>query len=280
MKRVLCFGEILWDVIGDGRYLGGAPLNAAADLVKLGVAAAAVSAVGGDALGRETLARLAGIGVDTSLVATDPVLSTGTALVHPERDGGDRFELPFPVAYDRIPFDPAAAGPAPDGLIWGTLAAHRSGTTRASLRRLIAAYPGAVSLYDVNLRKDLYSRALIEELASACTVFKLNEGEAEVLAPLLFGEALDVPAFAARCLAAFGCRWVVVTRGADGAEGFSAEGAFRAAAEPAEVVDTVGAGDAFSAGVMSVLLNGGDLPAALAAGTARGAACVRHAGAF
>lgn len=285
MKRVVCFGEVLWDIIGEEKYLGGAPLNAAANLARMECEAMMFSCVGNDALGREAVARMKAAGVDSSLVTADANRPTGVALVRPELDGSGRFELPFPSAYDFIVFSEDAEKileqKRPDGVVFGSLAPFRSGTTKKSLVRLLELCPGALKLYDVNLRKNYFDRALVSELASACTVLKLNGDEVGILSPVLFGETLGAADFAARAAADFGCRYVVVTWGGDGAEGFGPDGGrVWVPAGKAEVVDTVGAGDAFSAGLLSALLRGDPLGAALEKGNACGAACVSHSGAF
>ena len=102
MNRILCIGEILWDIIGEEKFLGGAPLNVAANLAFLGEEAWVLSALGKDELGRLALEKMASARINTGLVAVLNGVPTGTAIVHPELDGNDRFELPYPVAYDGI----------------------------------------------------------------------------------------------------------------------------------------------------------------------------------
>ena len=285
MKRIVCFGEVLWDIIGEEKFLGGAPLNVAANLACMECEAMMFSCVGNDELGRAALARMDAAGVDSSLVTTAAGRPTGVAVVHPELDGDGRFDLPFPSAYDFIGFSENAEKSLeqkrPDGIVFGSLAPFRSGTTKKSLMRLLELCSGALKFYDVNLRKNYFDRALVSELASACTVLKLNADEVGILSPMLFGQTLGAADFAARAAEKFGCRYVVVTKGGDGAEGFGPDGAHVEVRTPkADVVDTVGAGDAFSAGFFSALLRGETLKSALEMGNACGAVCVSHSGAF
>ena len=102
MFKVLCIGEVLFDIIGDRYYPGGAPLNAAAQLSRLGVCAYMISAVGRDPLGEIALSKMDEYKIDRRFVKTDPLHKTGTAIVHPELDGNERFELPDNAAYDFI----------------------------------------------------------------------------------------------------------------------------------------------------------------------------------
>ena len=284
MKRVLCIGEILWDLIGDEKYLGGAPLNAAGNLAAMGAEAWILSCLGDDCLGREAEQKMLAAGIDTSLVNFSAEYPTGTAIVHPELDGNERFELPYPVAYDRICLTDCGRdrllANRPDGFIFGSLGAHRSRTVRECIEELLGTFPGAVSLYDVNLRKDYFDRELVEKFTSLSTVMKLNDGEVEILSSLLFGKNLGIKDFACSVLEKLGCKYVVVTKGGDGAEMFWQGGNACVSGISAEVVDTVGAGDAFSAGVMLALLAGEDPASALERGNLCGAACVSHAGAF
>ncbi|MBQ1954535.1 MAG: hypothetical protein II350_02230 [Clostridia bacterium] len=284
MKKILCIGEILWDVIGENKYLGGAPLNVAANLSALGAESWVLSALGKDELGRLALEKMASANINTGLVAVLDGVPTGTAIVHPELDGNERFELPYPVAYDGIELSEDSVKLlceiAPDGIVYGTLGAYRSPKVLKSLQAVLASFPYALTLYDVNLRKDYFNKELVSFLASRATVMKLNDGEVEILSPMLFGKKLGIADFAKIALASFGCKYVVVTKGEHGAEIFGRDAKFSVCGINADVVDTVGAGDAFSAGVIMALLNGGTAEEALNKGNLCGAECVSHAGAF
>lgn len=279
MKRALCIGEVLWDIIGGEKYLGGAPLNAGANLAAMGAKAYMVSCLGRDGLGALAAEKMKQAGMDISLVAFSDSLPTGTAIVHPELDGNERFELPCPVAYDAI-VPGALPDFYPDGLVFGSLGAYRSENVKSTVLAALEAYPNAVSLYDVNLRKTYFDRELISALASRSTVMKLNDGEVEILSPMLFGRELDIRGFAQSAIAEYGCEYVVVTKGEKGAEMFWKDGCAAAGGVDTPVVDTVGAGDAFSAGVLFGLMNGASPKEALDLGNRSGAACVAHAGAF
>ena len=284
MKKILCIGEILWDVIGENKYLGGAPLNVAANLSALGAESWVLSALGKDELGRLALEKMASADINTELVAVLGGVPTGTAIVHPELDGNERFELPYPVAYDGISLTSDVkkrlSEISPCGIVFGTLGAYRSESVRRSIETVLAMFPDAMSLYDVNLRKAYFDRELVSSLASMAKIVKLNDGETEILSPLLFGRSLSISDFANGVIEAFGCEYVVVTKGEKGAEIFGRGASSAVGGIRCGVVDTVGAGDAFSAGVLTALLNGSSLDEALAAGNRCGAECVSHAGAF
>lgn len=284
MKKILCVGEILWDIIGEEKYLGGAPLNVAANLSALGAESWILSALGKDELGRLALEKMASADINTGLVAVLDGVPTGTALVHPELDGNERFELPYPVAYDGLVLSSDAkiclSEIKPQGIAFGTLAASRSETVRQTLKTVLECFPDALSFYDVNLRKNYFDREIVSFLASRSGVLKLNDGEVDILSPLLFGKTVSIEEFAWLVTERFGCKYVIVTKGKDGAEIFYSGSHYSVCGIDTAVIDTVGAGDAFSAGAMLALIEGGSAMDALEAGNRCGAECVSHAGAF
>ena len=152
--------------------------------------------------------------------------------------------------------------------------------TKKSIIRLLHAFPDTVKLFDVNLRKAYFDADIISSSLEQCTVFKLNDSEVGILSPMLFGQTLDVGMFSLRALKDFPCQAVVITLGGNGAAGYEKNG--NTAFVPgitANVVDTVGAGDAFSAAFLASWLNTHDLQASLSEGNAAGARTVAHAGA-
>ena len=284
VKKVLCVGEILWDIIGKEKFFGGAPLNVAANLSALGVRPWVLSALGRDALGEQALKKMRLADIETELVEISDELSTGTAIVHPELDGNERFELPYPVAYDGIVLSDGVKKRiceiSPDGIVFGTLGAYRSETVRKTVETVLDMFPDALSLYDVNLRKTYFSRELVSSLASRSKIMKLNDGEVGILSPMLFEKNLSISDFAGGVIDTFGCDYVVVTKGENGAVMFGKGSYSAVSGTRCDVVDTVGAGDAFSAGVLAALLNGVSVDGALKMGNRCGADCVSHAGAF
>jgi fructokinase len=252
-RRALLFGEALIDEFPDRRVVAGAPLHIAAHLASFGWEALAVARVGDDADGRAIRERLERHGVNTALLEVDPVLPTGTVAVTLHAGGGHSFTIRRPTAWD------AVAGPEVipehDVLYFGTLAL-RDARSRATLERLLAV--GAVRLVDANLRPPDYDTARVRFAVTHANVFKASAEELPEVAGLL-GVAADP-----RALFAFGPEWVCVTHGADGAELHHRNGAhWEAPGRQVEVVDTVGAGDAFLAGLIAGLTSTGDGAVAL-----------------
>lgn len=269
-RRALLFGEALIDEFPDRRVVAGAPLHVAAHLASFGWEALVVARVGDDADGRAIRQRLERHGVGTALLEVDPMLPTGTVAITLHSEGGHSFEIRRPAAWD------AVAGPPdlpPHDVIYFGSPALRDPRSRAALERLLAA--GATRLVDANLRPPDYDAARLRFAVRHADVFKASAEELPELARLL---AVSPDP---RALFAFGPEWVCVTRGAAGAELHHRDGRrWAAPGEPTKVVDTVGAGDAFLAGLIDGLMTAGDGAAALDRAQRTAAAIVGQRGGF
>lgn len=256
--RVLGIGELLWDLFPDGPRLGGAPFNVIANLRRLGHTGGLVSAVGDDELGRAALAEADGLGVDVTFVTTAPGLPTGTVAVTPDRLTGHRFDIRSPAAYESIGDGDALlarlAGWRSDALVFGTLA-QRSAGVRELTRRVATEIRPAHRLYDVNLRDGCWTPSLVLDALDDATVVKLNETEAAIVAGLL-GTNETVPGLAAALGARYGIEALCITRGAAGAALWMDGAECTTDSLSISVADTVGAGDAFAAGLLHGLLTG------------------------
>lgn len=278
---VAAFGEMLWDLLPSGRVLGGAPFNVAHRAAAIGDRGVVVSRLGDDDLGREALAAMRALGMDTACVQVDADRPTGTVPVSLDAAGTPVFTIRPDVAYDRIEPAPAAdaAIAAADCLCFGTLV-QRSPVSAATLHRLLDRFRGPLSLLDLNLRRDCWTPATVRSSVARAGVLKLNDEEAATIAPLYGLEGTALREFPRAMLAATDLSHVVVTLGARGAYAVSRAG--ETVYEPAhavDVVDTVGSGDAFAAGLAHALLAGWPLARALAYGNALGALVAGQRGA-
>lgn len=251
--EVVCFGEVLWDSLPEGLFLGGAPLNVAAHLVRLGVPAAIATAVGDDVLGSEAIKRIADLGIATDLVQTDCNVPTGFVDVELQR-GSPAYEIRSPAAWDHIVTNErllARAGEA-RALVFGTLS-QRGSTSSQSIAAIWQASP--YSVLDVNLRAPYYNKEVVDASLEVAHLVKLNEEELRLLAGW-YGWSNESAAHQCASLAhRFDVSTVAVTRGPNGAA-LLHEGAWSEdSGEAIDVADTVGAGDAFLAGLLSVLLS-------------------------
>jgi fructokinase len=280
--RVLGIGELLWDLLPSGPRLGGAPFNVIANLRRLGHEVRFATLVGDDDRGRDALAAATGLGVDTQLIGVSSDAPTGTVTVELDARGGPTFRIQSPAAYERLALDAGLlAGIAawrPDALIFGTLAQRFAGVNEAT-RQVIDVTQIPVRLYDVNLRDGCWSDQLIADLLPLATVVKANDAEAPVIARLL-GVGADGFALAKELSRRFGCRALCVTRGASGATLWLDGRVFEVGGRPISAVDTVGAGDAFAAGLLDGILRGASGEESLDRANRLGAIVASRAGAL
>ena len=263
-RRILCFGEVLWDCLPTGRLPGGAPLNVAYHLKQLGDEPLMISAVGADALGDEMISYLGGRGLSTEFIARHRRLPTGIVTVALSASGQPSYTIEEGVAWDDIAGSGTwrAALPGAEAIVFGSLAA-RTAANRGALDELLAA-PGLLRLMDVNLRAPFDERDRVFALAARADWIKLNEHELAMLTEQTPppGDELGslIPAMEALGETT-GVRRICVTCGERGAVLWN-EGASAVARAPAIVVrDTIGAGDAFTAALVHGLLTapGADL---------------------
>jgi fructokinase len=283
------FGEILWDCLPSGRHAGGAPFNVAAHIAQLGVSVSLISAVGQDALGDEILEVAQNKGVNVQFVGRTRIgLPTGTVIATVDAMGNATYELVQPVAWDEIIVSPEALETVAKAgaFIFGSLAT-RSPYNLQQLDRLLAV-KGPLKFFDVNLRPPFADPKRIVELAARADVIKLNHDEVGQIASWLrTGEATPNPpgnaeAVAEACAAlskATNTPRICVTMAAAGAALWDRGNLVSAPAPEVVVKDTVGAGDAFMAGLMVGLTRGADPQTVLETACRLGAIVASHDGA-
>ncbi len=250
-------GELLWDLLPGGKQLGGAPANFAYQAQSLGGHAAVVSCVGGDDLGHEVLRRLDELGLDRRYVAVDRDHPTGTVTVGLDADGHPDYAIQEAVAWDYIPFSSGlqALATRADAVCFGSLC-QRGELSRQTVRRFLeATKPACLRVCDINLRQAYYGRESIHALLELANIFKLNDEELPVVAKLLRigGSQTDILAQLAE---RYALRLIALTRGRDGSRLYGAGEDSAHGGYPADVADTVGAGDAFTAALTLGLLRG------------------------
>jgi fructokinase len=283
------FGEILWDCLPSGKHAGGAPFNVAAHLAQIAVSSALISCVGRDSLGDEILQVASHKQVNVEFVSRARIgLPTGTVIVTLDEHGNATYELVQPAAWDeiRVPAEALAAVAKARAFIYGSLAG-RSPYNLEQLARLLEV-EGPMKFFDVNLRPPFVDPPLVMDLAKHADVLKLNDGEVGRLAAWVrTGEASpDTPhdneAIVRACetlAKATNVSRICVTRAEEGAALWEDGTLTTAAAPQVEVKDTVGAGDAFMAGLMAGLARGMDHQRVLENACRLGAYVASHYGA-
>ena len=261
---LICFGEILWDCLPAGLFLGGAPANVAYHLGRHGCTAHLATAVGDDFLGQEALRRVIGWGGPTDLVAVVEGAPTGVVQVDASVPTNPVYTIVENSAWDRIPYSPHLRRVSVDsaGVVFGTLSL-RSEFNRETLGRLLAGYSG-LRVLDINLRPPFDQPEVIEFAASRADLLKLNDQE------ILLGtqsaklpDIGDLPDHAERWAKRYSLSAVCVTCGARGAGLLMEDKWSWVDGRPVTVKDTVGAGDAFLAALIARLLRGDPARSAL-----------------
>lgn len=259
-KTVVGLGELLWDLLPAGKQLGGAPANFAYITTLLGEQGIPLSRVGVDDLGAEALRRLTELGLPTAFVQIDSRHPTGTVKVELNA-GQPRYEISKAVAWDFLEWTPAWEKVArqADAVCFGSLA-QRSRRSRAAIRSFLGATsPSAVLIFDVNLRGDFYSSELLSESMTLADVVKLNDEELPQIMRLGGLIHANEKSSAEKLLRLYDLDLVCVTRGRRGSLLVSKSGSSEHAGFHVKVADTIGAGDAFTAGLTHEYLRGASL---------------------
>jgi fructokinase len=281
-RPIFGFGELLWDILPGGKTIGGAPFNVLAQLARLGHKVAFASAVGRDELGDAALEEVAARDIDTTFIARVDQ-PTGVAQVRIGEDGSPSFELARPAAYEALGFDDGAisriVGLDPAALVFGTIA-HAHGRLLQSTRSLAAELEGAAFVYDVNLRNGWWTPALVPDLMRIATVVKLSAEEAETLVPSVGVRWGGYERYSRALAAKFGLEGVALTAGGAAASLLLGDEFTCAVPPKVRVKDAVGAGDAFTAGLVDGMVRGESPTAILRRATALGALVASAAGAL
>ena len=280
---VCSIGEVLWDVFPEGEYLGGAPLNVAVNLHRLGADVTLISGLGRDERGMRALAAIESMGLATVGISIND-LPTGVAKVEWKVEKGDQqFVIPRPAAFDLLECGSTMAiEPAIKEADWiyvGSLA-QTDPAAEQFTAELVARATAARVFYDVNLRDGHWNVDLVKRLSSLASVVKMNEAEARQL-------SLLTSAVTPFSLVGFSEYWtekhrvdvLCITLGQHGAFLFSKGCALQVPGFAVEITDTVGAGDAFAAAFLFAYHLGWTLSEAACFGNALGAYVASHAGA-
>lgn len=267
--KILCVGEILWDMLPAGPKAGGAPMNVAIHLNKFGLGAVFAGRVGNDQLGTDLNDFLIRHGLNTNLVQIDYKLPTSTVIVHLREYHKVDFEIVDNVAWDRLELtdDLHKNAEESDVLIYGTLASRNS-ITRGTIFSLLEK--SSLKLIDVNLRPPFNNKELVENLIIRADIAKLNDDELKFISSWYYksyNEKDQIKWFSEK----YNCNMVCVTKGENGAIIYANGKFFKHSGYSVKVIDTVGSGDAFLAGFLAIYLQGGDINQALDFACATGA---------
>jgi fructokinase len=255
---IVGLGELLWDVFPTGRQLGGAPANFAYCSHLLGDNGTVVSRVGADEHGNDIRESLATFGLTDDFVQSDEEHPTGTVKVKLDKKGQPDFTITYPSAWDFLEWTPPLEhlAKSADAVAFGTLA-QRSPASKQTIRAFLDQLrPEAAKVFDVNLRQPFYSADVLRESISRATIVKLNQDEVPKVATLLGLPAKDLRSFGREVLEIFNLPLICITRGEKGNLLISATEEQDHPGYRVRVRDAVGAGDAFTAGLVNQYLHG------------------------
>ena len=255
MKKIICFGEVLWDVFPTYKRIGGAPLNVAVRLASFQNDVSLISKIGQDEEGIKIIDYLSKKGVNVACLQKDNELKTGSVSVLLNGEGSASYTIDSPRAWDAIGFDEKAKKEveAADAFIFGSLVCRNTVSKNTLFEFLNSA---TYKVFDVNLRAPFYNREVLVELMGKADFIKFNDDELLLIAEYFGSQHRTLEKHINFLSKATNTPHICVTRGKDGAILLYNGKLYHQKGYPVEVVNTVGAGDSFLASLISYLLKG------------------------
>ena len=277
-SKVVCFGEVLWDIFPNQTKPGGAPMNVAYHLNKFGIESKMISRVGTDNLGRDILNLLKNWGISVNNCQIDEKNPTGVVTVIANDDHEMSYTIKEGAAWDNITLSEHQIEEVKksDALVFGTLST-RNTTSRETLYELLkhASY----KVFDINLRPPFYSREIIEHLLGQCNLLKLNESELQLLSSWYSKNHLNESSCVSYLQSTYNINEVIVTKGSNGATYYDHKNAYSFPANKVIVKDTVGSGDSFLAAFLAKKIQNETVETSMYYATALGAFVTSQEGA-
>lgn len=257
-RYVVGLGEVLWDVLPEGKKLGGAPANFAYHAGQFigNDNTIAISAIGEDELADETLVALRQHGLNDLLPKVP--YPTGTVQVQLDAQGIPTYDIKENVAWDNIPYDNDVKQIASNcrAVCFGSLA-QRNVVSRATIHRFLDDTPAdCLKIFDINLRQQFYTKEIIEGSFKRCNILKINDEELVIINRMFGFESLDMRTTCQQLLENYSLDMVVLTCGTNGSYVFTPNITSFQETPKVTVADTVGAGDSFTGSFCAAILNG------------------------
>ncbi len=255
---VVGMGEALWDVLPEGKKIGGAPANFAYHVSQFGLPSCVVSAVGDDALGTEIVENLTSKGLN-QLVETVPY-PTGTVQVEIDQAGIPQYDIKENVAWDNIPYTARLEQLAErtKAVCFGSLA-QRNVVSRNTINRFLDAMPqtpDSLVVFDVNLRQGFYNKEILCNSMKRCNILKINDEELVTISRMFGYPGIDLQDKCWILLGKYNLKMLILTCGINGSYVFTPGKVSFQPTPKVEVADTVGAGDSFTAAFIASILKG------------------------
>lgn len=260
---VVGIGEALWDVLPDGKKVGGAPANFAYHVSQFGIDSCAASALGKDKSGEELAEAFAGRGLHTLMPEVD--YPTGTVIVEVDQLGLPSYDIKQNVAWDNIPFTRELEELASHtcAVSFGSLA-QRNIVSRETINAFLDAMPpeGSLKIFDINLRQGFYTPEIICNSMNKCNILKINDEELVIISRLFGYPGIDLQDKCWILLGKYNLDAIILTCGVNGSYIFTPGNVSFVETPKVEVADTVGAGDSFTAAFTAAILRGKSIPEA------------------
>ncbi|MBJ7303442.1 MAG: carbohydrate kinase [Gemmataceae bacterium] len=256
MQPIVGFGEILWDMLPLGKQAGGAPFNFTFHSYQLGWPAVMVSRVGKDELGQDLVEKCKELGLNPEFLQEDLIHPTGTVEVELDSQGQAEYEIKEDVAWDHLEWNDGLKNLAGNcaAVCFGTLC-QRHSVTRNTLKNFLERCPKkTIKVFDINLRQNFYNREILEESLYKATWAKVNEQELETLTDLLGLKGDDLKESLEILRRRYNLELAALTLGENGCLVNTKNERIYLQGHKIEVVDTIGAGDSFTAGLLVGLL--------------------------
>lgn len=257
MKRlVVGLGEVLWDMLPEGRKIGGAPVNFAYHAGQFGIDTMAVSAIGNDKLGEDTIAEMNGKHLNHIFPSVP--YPTGSVQVKLDEKGVPAYDIKENVAWDNIPFTNEIESVARNcqAVCFGSLA-QRNAVSRSTIRKFIESTPsGCIRIFDINLRQNFYTSNVIHDSLELCNILKINDEEIMIVSRMFNYDSSNIENVCRTIMEDFSLEMVILTCGTKGSYIFTKGGVSFMPTPKVNVADTVGAGDSFTGSFCAAILRG------------------------
>lgn len=257
MKRlVVGLGEVLWDMLPEGRKIGGAPVNFAYHAGQFGIDTMAVSAIGNDKLGEDTIAEMNGKHLNHIFPSVP--YPTGSVQVSLDEKGVPAYDIKENVAWDNIPFTNEIESVARScrAVCFGSLA-QRNAVSRNTIRKFIESTPsGCIRIFDINLRQNFYTSNVIRDSLELCNILKINDEEIMLVSRMFNYDSSNIENVCRTIMEDFSLKMVILTCGTKGSYIFTKGGVSFMPTPKVNVADTVGAGDSFTGSFCAAILRG------------------------
>jgi fructokinase len=272
-KKIVAFGEVVWDILPDGKVLGGTPSNLVFRCNSFGENGFLLSRVGDDELGQAALNRLEELGISVYDVQIDYEFPTGTVNIEFDEKNEPIYEVTPDVAFDHIEFSTEALKLArkADCIFYGLLP-QRFGISKNTIRELIKESPGAIKFFDLKLFKHFFNLDVIDNLLRSSDIVRIKEKEIDFLTEKLELQPGTLSSFGKQLVEKYKIDLAIITLGQNGVFAWhKKEGEFHDGGFEVEMKDNIGSGMALAAGFLHYYLNGKPIQDALNFGNAAGA---------